>query len=171
MVRKKPVKEQVVINKSSDKALEYAESIINTLCDPLLTLDSDLRVVKVNRSFYTAFKVTPADTLGQFVYDLGNKQWDIPKLRELLENILTQKSVFNDFEVEHDFATIGKRTMLLNARRVQGLLSKKQVILLAIEDITLRLPHDTESPRIAPRCGRSPCRPCGWGLAFGKGSS
>ena len=138
MIRKKPAKEPAVIKQSESEALEYAESILNTLREPLLALGSDLRVIKVNRSFCETFKVTPAETLGQLIYDLGNKQWDIPELRNLLEGILPQKSVFNDYEVEHDFTTIGRRTMLLNARQVQGLLGKQQVILLAIEDITLR---------------------------------
>ena len=79
------------IKKSADDALEYAESIINTVREPLISLDQDLRVVTVSRSFYEFFKVKPEETVGQLIYDLGNKQWDIPKLRELLENILPQK--------------------------------------------------------------------------------
>ena len=70
------------------KSQEYAESIINTLREPLIVLDHDLRVVSVSRSFYEVFKVNPKETVGQLIYDLGNKQWDIPKLRELLETIL-----------------------------------------------------------------------------------
>src|SRR6185436_19674204 len=77
-------------------------------------------------------------TIGQFVYDLGNKQWDIPKLRDLLETILPQKTTFNDYELEHVFSTIGRRTMLLNARQIDEVLGKKRIILLAIEDITAR---------------------------------
>ena len=87
--------------------------------EPLIALDQDLRVVKVSRSFYDFFKVKPEETVGQLIYDLGNKQWDIPKLRELLETILPQKASFDDYEVEHDFATIGRRVMLLNARQIQ----------------------------------------------------
>ena len=74
--------------------------------------------------------------MGQLIYDLGNKQWDIPRLRELLETILPQKTTFDNYEVEHDFATIGKRIMLLNARQIQRVLGKEHIILLAIEDIT-----------------------------------
>ncbi len=75
---------------------EYAESIINTVREPLIVLDQDLRVVSASRSFYAGFKVKPAETIGQFIYDLGNKQWDIPKLRELLETILPQKTTFEN---------------------------------------------------------------------------
>jgi PAS domain S-box-containing protein len=119
-------------------SLGFAESVINAVREPLIALDQDLRVVKVSRSFYDFFKVSPEETLGQLIYDLGNKQWDIPKLRELLETILPQQTTFDDYEVEHEFATIGKRTMLLNARQIQGALGKERIILLAIEDITER---------------------------------
>ncbi len=121
-----------------DEALEYAESIINTVREPLIALDQNLRVVKASRSFYEFFKVKPEDTLGHLIYDLGNKQWDIDKLRELLETILPQKTTFDDYEVEHDFSTIGKRTMLLNARQIERLLGRERIMLLAIEDITER---------------------------------
>lgn len=124
--------------KSADAALEYAESIINTVREPLIVLDQDLRVVTVSRSFYEFFKVKPEETVGHLIYDLGNKQWNIPKLRELLETILPQKATFDNYEVEHDFATIGRRIMLLNARQIQRGLGKERIILLAIEDITER---------------------------------
>ena len=88
-------------------------------------LDQDLRGLKVSRSFYDFFKVKPEDTVGQLIYDLGNRQWDIPKLRVLLETILPEKSSFDNYEVEHDFATIGRRIMLLNARQIQRVLGKK----------------------------------------------
>jgi len=123
---------------SEDAARNYAESIINTVREPLIALDQDLRVVYVSRSFYEFFKVNPEETVGQLIYDLGNKQWDIPKLRELLETILPQKTTFDNYEVEHDFATIGRRIMLLNARQIERVLGKERIILLAIEDITER---------------------------------
>jgi PAS domain S-box len=129
-------KELEVIKKSADEVSEFAESVINTVREPLISLDQDLRVVTVSRSFYEVFKVNPTETVGQLIYDLGNKQWDIPKLRELLETILPQKATFDNYEVEHDFATIGKRIMLLNARQIQRVLGKERIILLAIEDIT-----------------------------------
>jgi PAS domain S-box-containing protein len=121
---------------SEDEAREYSESIINTVREPLIALDQDLRVVSVSRSFYEVFKVNPEETVGQLIYDLGNKQWDIPKLRELLETILPQKATFDNYEVEHDFATIGRRIMRLNARQIRRVLGKERIILLAIEDIT-----------------------------------
>ncbi len=117
---------------------DYAESIINTVREPLLVLDHDLRVVTVSRFFYDFFKVKPEDTVGKLVYDLGNRQWDIPLLRELLETILPQKTSFDNYEVEHDFATIGRRTMLLNGRQIKREPGKERIILLAIEDITGR---------------------------------
>ncbi len=131
-------KELEIIKIAADEASEFAESVINTVREPLIALDQDLRVVSVSRSFYEFFKVKQEDTVGQLIYDLGNKQWDIPKLRELLETILPQKTTFDNYEVEHDFATIGKRIMLLNARQIQQALGKKRIILLAIEDITDR---------------------------------
>src|SRR5271157_822919 len=131
-------KELEVIKQSEDEAREYAESIINTVREPLIALDQDLRVVSVSRSFYEVFKVNPRETVGQLIYDLGNKQWNIPKLRELLETILPQKTTFDNYEVEHDFSNIGRRIMLLNARQIQRVLGKERIILLAIEDITER---------------------------------
>lgn len=124
--------------KSADEALEYAESIINTVREPLIALDQDLRVVSASRSFFEVFKVKPEETVGQLIYDLGNRQWDIPKLRELLENILPHKATFDNYEVEHDFSTIGRRIMLLDARQIQRVLGKERIILLAIEDISAR---------------------------------
>jgi PAS domain S-box-containing protein len=123
---------------SDDAAREFAESIINAVREPLIVMDHDLKVVTASRSFYKVFMVNPEETVGQLIYDLGNKQWDIPKLRELLETILPQKTTFDDYEVEHDFATIGKRVMLLNARQIQRVWGKERIILLAIEDITER---------------------------------
>lgn len=128
----------VDMRQSADEVNDFAESIINTIREPLISLDQDLRVVTVSRSFYEIFKVKPEETVGQLIYDLGNKQWDIPKLRELLETILPQQTSFDNYEVEHDFATIGKRIMLLNARQIQRALGKERIILLAIEDITER---------------------------------
>lgn len=118
------------------KAREYAESIVATVREPLLVLDTDLRVVSANRSFCQTFQVTPDETENALVYDLGNRQWNIPRLRELLEEILPKNTTFDDFEVEHDFETIGRRTLLLNARQIHGEATKTHLILLAIEDIT-----------------------------------
>jgi len=117
---------------------DYAKSVINTIREPLLVLDQDLRIVNASRSFYHFFKVIHEETVGQLIYDLGNKQWDIPRLRELLETILPEKTAFDNYEVEHDFADIGRRVMLLNARQIERGWGKERVILLAIEDITER---------------------------------
>ena len=130
-------------------SLEYAESIIDTVREPLIVLDQDLRVASVSRSFYDVFKVKPEETLGQLIYDLGNKQWNIPKLRELLETILPQQISFDNYEVEHDFATIGRRIMLLNARQIERGMGKARIILLAIEDITKRKEMEQEIKRLA----------------------
>jgi len=128
----------MVREKSMTQSREYDKNIINTVREPLIVLDQDLRVVTVSRSFYEFFKVKPEETVGQLIYDLGNKQWDIPKLRELLETILPEKTSFDNYEVEHDFATIGRRIMLLNARQIERAMGKERIILLAIEDITER---------------------------------
>ncbi|MFA7165716.1 MAG: PAS domain S-box protein [Desulfoplanes sp.] len=126
-------------NDTNDKnSLEYAESILKTMREPLVVLDQDLRVVSANRSFFNVFKVTHEETMGQLIYDLGNNQWDIPKLRELLENILPQQTTLNDYKVEHYFTTLGRRIMLLNARQVERIQGKEKIILLAFEDITDR---------------------------------
>ena len=101
-------------------------------------LDSDLKVVKANHAFYQTFNVKPDETEGILIYDLGNRQWNIPKLRELLEKILPENSVFHDFEVEHNFETIGRKVMHLNARRIYRRSNQTQLILLAIEDVTSR---------------------------------
>ncbi|HAQ61444.1 TPA: hypothetical protein DCR49_05515, partial [Candidatus Delongbacteria bacterium] len=136
-------KELEIIKKTADDSIEYSESIINTVRESLIVLDQDLRVVSVSRSFYEFFKVNPEDTIGQLIYDLGNKQWNIPKLRELLETILPQKTTFDNYEVEHDFATIGRRIMLLNARQIERGSGMERIILLAIEDITERKEIET----------------------------
>jgi len=112
------------------------EDIVETVREPLIVLDSDLRVLSANRSFYKSFRVTPGETVGNRIYDLGNRQWDIPGLRTLLEDILPKNNKFDDYEVEHIFSNIGPKTMLLNARRITHKEKSSPMILLAIEDIT-----------------------------------
>ncbi|MBI4846523.1 MAG: sensor domain-containing diguanylate cyclase [Candidatus Omnitrophica bacterium] len=114
----------------------YAENIVDTVREPLLVLDADLKVISASRSFYQSFKVKPEDTEKQHIFDLGNRQWDIPKLRELLENILPNTTSFEGFEVVHVFPDIGKRIMLLNARKIYQKSNNTQLILLAMEDVT-----------------------------------
>jgi two-component system CheB/CheR fusion protein len=120
------------------EAREYAESVVGTVREPLIVLDAGLRVVSANRSFYETFQATPEETRGRLLYDLGNRQWDIPRLRTLLEDILPEKTTLEDFEVEHDFPTIGRRVMLLNARRLYREASETRLVLLCIEDTTER---------------------------------
>ncbi|HEV2330030.1 MAG TPA: PAS domain S-box protein, partial [Verrucomicrobiae bacterium] len=119
-------------------ARNYAEATIRTARDPLLVLRADLRVNTANEAFYKTFKVARDQTEGCLIYELGNHQWDIPKLRLLLEDILPRNSFFNDFEVTHDFPQIGRRTMLINARRLDMNHSTPQMILMSIEDMTER---------------------------------
>jgi len=125
------------------------EGIVETIREPLLVLDRDLRVVTASRSFYEFFKVKPEETVGQFIYDLGDKQWDISKLRELLETILPQQIAFDNYEFEHDFVTIGRRTLLLNARQIEREVGKERIILLAIEDITERKKYEEKIQQMA----------------------
>jgi len=115
---------------------ELTKHIVDAVREPLVILDGDLKVISASRSFYDAFKVTPEETENKLIYELGCRQWDIPDLRRLLEEIIPEHTLFDNFEVEHDFPAIGKRTMLLNARRIPGAPGKPKIILLAIEDIT-----------------------------------
>jgi two-component system CheB/CheR fusion protein len=114
----------------------YADSIVSTVREPLLVLDGDLRVVSANRAFYRHFNVDAADTEGRRIYELGHGQWNIPRLRQLLEKVLPKKSSFEDFAVEHEFPGVGRRVMLLNARRLVQHPTQPGLILLAMEDAT-----------------------------------
>lgn len=121
-------------------AFHYLTTFADTTREPFLILDANLRVVGASASFYQNFQVTKEQTENQLVYDLGNGQWNIPELKNLLENILPNKKVFNNFEVTHMFPNIGLKIMLLNARQ----LDTTQQILLAIEDITLKRAIETK---------------------------
>jgi len=117
-------------------ALKYAENIVETVREPLLVLNSDLVIITANHSFYDMFKVTPEETIGNFIYELGNRQWNIPNLRVLLEEIIPRETVLNGYEVEHDFLNIGHKVILLNARQIFRKNIGSSIILLAMEDIT-----------------------------------
>ena len=117
---------------------EIFNKILGSIHEPLIVLDQDLRVVTANNAFFQTFDVSPDETAGVLIYELGNRQWDIPGLRKLLEDILPQNTSFNDFEVEHDFETIGRKIMHLNSRRIDDGDSQTRLILLAIEDVTER---------------------------------
>src|SRR6186713_657726 len=115
----------------------YAQNIVDTVREPLLILDATLRVRSANRAFYQAFHVSPEETENRLIYELGNGQWDIPDLRTLLEDVVPKSSVFNDFELEHTFPVIGRRVMLLNARKLQAG-HHGELLVLAMEDVTAR---------------------------------
>jgi PAS domain S-box-containing protein len=119
-------------------AREYAENIVETLREPLVVLDSELQILTANHCFYDTFKVTPEETVGHFIYDVGNRQWDIPQLRFLIEEILPQNTVITDYEVEHVFPGIGRKIILLSARQIFREKIGSDIILLAMEDITDR---------------------------------
>jgi PAS domain S-box-containing protein len=125
-----------LLEKSITETPEHAEGIVAIVGEPVLVLDADLKVVFANRSFYQVFKVTPQETEGQLLYELGNRQWDIPKLRELIEDILIMDTTFDSYEVKHEFEHIGPRVMQLNARRISGEANKIPLIFLIIEDVT-----------------------------------
>lgn len=118
------------------KALQYADDIIATLRQPFVVLDHDLRVKTANRSFFAAFHISPEETENRFLFDLGNHDWDIPALRGLLADVVSQARSFQDFEVEHEFPALGRRTMLLNARPFPPDTEHPELLLLAIEDVT-----------------------------------
>ena len=115
----------------------YAQNIVDTVREPLLILDATLRVRSANRAFYQTFQVSPAETEGRLIYELGNGQWDIPDLRTLLDDIVPKSSFFDDFELEHTFPDIGRRVMLLNARKLQAG-QHGELLVLAMEDVTAR---------------------------------
>lgn len=119
-------------------ARDYAESIVETVRDPLIVLDSQLRVEHANGAFYRTLSVAPGETVGRFLFDLGNRQWDNPDLRRLLGAILPTDTTVNDVEVSHDFQHLGRRTMLVNARRIREPEGQVERILLALEDVTER---------------------------------
>jgi two-component system CheB/CheR fusion protein len=126
--------------KRAQKALHEAhfrvtEAIVATAREPLLVLDPDLRIILANRPFYSTFRITLDNAVGQLLYDLGKRRWDIPALRKLLEKILPKDLVFKDYEISHEFEDIGLRTLRLNARMVSEE-GQSAFILLAIEDIT-----------------------------------
>jgi Histidine kinase len=120
-----------------EDACALAQAIVDTVREPLVVLDKDLRAIAASRSFYVKFSTNPGDTRGKHFYELGNGEWDIPRLRLLLEKIIPDHGTMDDYEVEHDFSRIGRRVLLLNARIV--LYEKAhENILLSIEDVTVQ---------------------------------
>jgi chemotaxis protein methyltransferase CheR len=121
-----------------EDAQALAQAIVNTIHEPFVVLDAELRVVAASRSFYETFQVDPEHTRGHLLFALGDGQWDVPALRLLLETIIPQHAAMDDFEVEHDFPNLGRRTMLLNARMVLYETTPETTILLAFTDVTAR---------------------------------
>src|ERR1700688_43695 len=119
-------------------ACALAQAIVDTVREPVLVLDKDLRVIAASRSFYSTFKVSPDHVQGRPLYSLGDGQWDIPKLRLLLDKIIPEHGVMENYEVEHNFPDLGNRTICLNARQVFYAGGAGTTILLSMEDITER---------------------------------
>lgn len=134
-------------------AWALAQGIVDTVREPVLVLDKELRVIAASRSFYSTFKVTPDDTQDKLLYMLGDGQWDIPKLRVLLEKIIPEKGVMEDYEVEHEFPRLGHRTMRLNARQVFYEGGAGTTILLGMEDVTDRLVLEREKDELLRQKG------------------
>jgi PAS domain S-box-containing protein len=124
-----------------------ASDIVETVPSALIVLDRHLNITSANRAFYQTFRTSPAETEGSHIYELGNRQWDIPALRTLLESVIPHRASVEGFEVEHDFPTIGRRTMLVNARKVFGPGNLDGSILLAIEDVSEERAARAESRR------------------------
>jgi len=130
-------KEKLAIaNREREQTLSYAEGILGTMREPLLVLDKHLRVKSANEAFYRTFTIDASETEGTLVYELKNRRWDTPQLREALEKILPQKSSFNDLEITFDFPVIGSKVMLLNGRRLLQSEKGEELILLAMQDIS-----------------------------------
>ena len=123
---------------AAKRGQDFAEAIVETVREPLVILNQNLQVVKANKTFYETFRSAREETEGRLIYDLGNGQWNIPKLRELLENILPAHATFRDFEVTHEFDHVGRKVMMLNASEIFNPNAQARTILLAIEDATDR---------------------------------
>ncbi|MGZ7209822.1 MAG: PAS domain-containing protein, partial [Methanobacterium sp.] len=129
-------KAQILIQHS----LDYVEGIVNTVREPLIVLDDKIHVISANKSFYEKFKVNKENIKGKSLYALGNKQWDIPELKELLEKVISENQIFENLEIEHEFLQIGHKKMILNARKIHQKGTEREMILLAIEDASNSFP-------------------------------
>src|SRR6185436_11178342 len=128
----------------SDAARSFSDAVVDTVRHPILVLDAGLRVQRANAPFYHEFKVSPEETVNRLVYELGNREWEIPRLRSLLEEILPRNTRFENFEVEHEFPQIGQKTILLYGRRIMFKHSPDPMILLCMEDVTQRRKAEAE---------------------------
>jgi len=131
---KKKTINKVGLKRSRALALHYMKTLVDVARESFVILDPGLRVISANQVFYDNFQVTKKETELEYLYELGNGQWNIPELKQLLENILPEKKDVRDYEVKHDFETIGEKTILLNARQIDS----EQLIILALEDISDR---------------------------------
>ncbi len=122
----------------AEEARDYAEGMLETVREPLLVLDGDLRIQRATSAFYETFRVSRGETEGRLLYDLGNGQWNVPRLRELLGEAMFRNRAFQDFEIDHEFPHVGRRTLRLNARRISRDGDDRRAVLLAIEDVTER---------------------------------
>jgi PAS domain S-box-containing protein len=138
MAVKGALENKILKLKSTKELREFAENLINAVHEPMLALDKNFIVIKASQSFYEFFRINSAETIGNHIFNLKNKQWDIPGLREFLEIILSGKSKFDNYEIELDYADIGRHIMLLNARKIKGGIGNEEIILLSLEDITQR---------------------------------
>jgi len=146
-----PLKQLEASLRESQAALEearlLAENIIATVREPLLVLDGGLRIVSANRAFYTAFRTTADQIEHRLLFDVSHRQWDIPDLKRLLEDILPSQTELQDYRVEHDFPGLGHKVLLLNARRIERPAPRPPLILLAIEELTRRPALDLDTTR------------------------
>ncbi len=132
-------------------AWTYIRNVVDTLREPFLILDKDLRILSANRTFYSIFQVTKEETEGKLIYEVGNGQWNIPKLKILLEDILPKNTFFGDFKVGHDFPKIGHKIMLLNARQIHTIDENQPIMLLAMEDITKQIQLEEQLKKYAEK--------------------
>ncbi len=131
-------------------ARDYARSIIDTIREPLVVLNGNAKVISASQSFYRTFGVTAEDTVGRSLFSLGTREWDIPELHELLDGVLTRDETFENFMFEHEFPAIGRRKLILNARRIVGKEGTKQLILLSMDTV---MRTDENTPGTAGRTG------------------
>jgi len=133
--------------KERETALEFTQSLFQSMREPLVVLNSDLSVLLVNKAFYETFRTRPEQTEGHRIYNLGNAQWNIPALRKLLDMVISTRQTFEDYQVEHDFPDIGNKIMLLNARWIEHM-DLGSLILLAIEDVTDRMEAERRNQQL-----------------------
>lgn len=124
-----------------ERSWTYIKTVVDVVREPMVILDKDFRVMAANEAFYDTFKVTGSETEGELLYKLGNGQWKIPVLQKLLDDVLQDQTYFKGFQVAHEFPTIGRKVMILNARQIHITSEGEEdafprIILLAMEDVT-----------------------------------